>query len=371
MKAIAVFPGKKGSVHLTKLPKPKITDIPDDKGVLVKILRAGVDGTDKEIIDAEYGVSPNGYNFLVLGHENFGIVEEVGEKVSECELKIGNYVVVTVRRPGRSIYDIIGTPDMTTDDIYYERGINLLHGYLTEYIVDDYENIIKVPKGLKEVAILLEPMSIVEKGIQQAYEIQKRLRVWKPRRVAVLGTGTIGLLASLILRLKGFDVYTFARTKPPYLGSQLIEEIGAHYISTIDQSFRETSVEHGPFDIIFEATGFSPLAFEAMELLGKNGVLILASVTGGNRKVEVHADKINLGFVLGNKVMVGTVNANREHFERGVQDFSQALLQYPGWLEKLLTHPIKGLENYEQMLEIMAKGKNVIKIFFEVASLPE
>ena len=63
------------------------------------------------------------------------------------KLKPGDYVVATVRRPGKSIYDVIGTNDMTTDNTYYERGINLRHGYLTEYYVDDAEFIVKVPTG--------------------------------------------------------------------------------------------------------------------------------------------------------------------------------------------------------------------------------
>src|SRR5271157_2910948 len=101
MKAIAVFPGKIGSVHLAELPKPDINDVPNGRGVLVKVLRVGVDGTDKEINAAEYGAAPDGYPFLVLGHESFGQVEAVGKNVTE--LKPGDYVVATVRRPGMSI----------------------------------------------------------------------------------------------------------------------------------------------------------------------------------------------------------------------------------------------------------------------------
>jgi D-arabinose 1-dehydrogenase-like Zn-dependent alcohol dehydrogenase len=201
MKAIAVFPGRPNSVHLASLAKPSLAEIPNGRGVLVKVLRVGVDGTDKEINAAEYGAAPPGYDFLVTGHESFGQVEGVGANVSE--LKPGDYVVATVRRPGHSIYDQIGTYDMTTDDTYYERGINLRHGYLTEYYVDDTEYIVKVPDGLRDVAVLLEPLTVVEKGIAQAYEIQRRLRVWRPRRAAVIGAGTIGLLATLVLRLRG------------------------------------------------------------------------------------------------------------------------------------------------------------------------
>src|SRR5436309_8346703 len=153
MKAIAVFPGRPDSVPLAQFPKPRVSDIPGGRGVLVKVLRVGVDGTDKEINAAEYGAAPQGYDFLVTGHEGFGRVEAVGPNVTE--LVPGDYVVATVRRPGSSIYDRIGTSDMTTDDVYYERGINLLHGYLTEYYVDDAEFIVKVPQGLKHVGVLL------------------------------------------------------------------------------------------------------------------------------------------------------------------------------------------------------------------------
>ena len=210
MKAISVFPGKPNSVHVADLPKPSLDQVPNGRGVLVKVLRVGVDGTDKEINAAEYGAAPPGYDFLVIGHEGFGQVEAVGPNVTE--VKPGDYVVATVRRPGKSIYDLIGTNDMTTDDTYYERGINLRHGYLTEYYVDDVEFIVKVPKGLKHVGVLLEPTTVVEKGIHQAYEIQRRLKVWRPRKAAVMGAGTIGLLATLVLRLNGLDVTTFGRT---------------------------------------------------------------------------------------------------------------------------------------------------------------
>src|SRR6266496_433383 len=204
MKAIAVFPGQPNSVHLASLPKPSLSEVPNGRGVLVKVLRVGVDGTEKEINAAEYGAAPPGYDFLVTGHEGFGRVEAVGPNVTE--FVPGDYVVATVRRPGSSIYDRIGTYDMTTDDVYFERGINLRHGYLTEYYVDDPEYIVRVPAGLKNVGVLLEPTTVVEKGIAQAYEIQRRLRVWRPRKVAVMGAGTIGLLAAMALRLRGLDV---------------------------------------------------------------------------------------------------------------------------------------------------------------------
>jgi threonine dehydrogenase-like Zn-dependent dehydrogenase len=365
MKAIAVFPGRPDSMHLASLPKPTLDEVPAGRGVLVKVLRVGVDGTDKEINAAEYGAAPPGYDFLVTGHQSFGRVEAVGPNVTE--LGPGDYVVATVRRPGSSIYDRIGTYDMTTDDVYFERGINLRHGFLTEYYVDDPEYIVKVPAELREVGVLLEPMTVVEKGIAQAWEIQRRLRVWRPRRAAVMGAGTIGLLATLALRLRGLEVTVFGRTAAPYLNSDLVEALGARYLSTADVPIRDGAERLGPFDLIFEATGASSVVFESMLALGKNGVLVLSSVTGGDRRIEVPADRINLEFVLGNKVMVGTVNANREYFESGVRDMAHAEAQYPGWLERLLTHPVRGLENWRLLLDTLTRASGAIKVYCVVS----
>lgn len=367
MKAVAVFPGRRNSIHLAQLPAPKIADIPGGRGVLVRILRCGVDGTDREINNAEYGAAPEGYDFLVTGHENFGQVVEVGPNVTE--IKPGDYAVATVRRPGSSLYDEIGMSDMTTDDVYLERGINRLHGFLTEYYVDDTQHIVKIPQGLKRVAVLMEPLTVAEKGIAQAYEIQRRLRVWQPRRAAVMGAGSIGLLVTLVLRLRGLEVTTFSLARKPNLNAELVERLGAHYVSTQETPVLAEGQQHGPFDIIFEATGYSPMVFDSMQILGKNGVLVLSSVTGGDRKVEVPADKLNLEFVLGNRVMVGTVNANREHFEMGVKDMAQAEAEYPGWLERLLTHPVRGLENFQELIDKLNSAKGAIKVFCEVAPL--
>src|SRR5919198_213637 len=320
MKAIAVHPGKPNSMHLEDVPEPQVSEIPDGRGVKVRVLRVGVDGTDKEINAAEYGAAPEGYDYLITGHEGLGRVVEVGPNVPTT-IRPGTLVVSTVRRPGHSLYDEIGLQDMTTDDVYYERGINLRHGYLTEYYVEDAQYVVPLPENLHEVGVLLEPLTVAEKAINQAFEIQRRLRVWKPTRAMVLGSGTIGLLTTLALRLR-----------------------------------------------VIEATGFSPLAFEAAQVLGKNGVLVLVSVTGGDRKVEVPSDAINQGFVLGNKVMVGSVNASPADFASGRDDLVKAEAIYPGWLSQLLTTPVLGLENYEQMLRELTENQDAIKVFVEVSN---
>ncbi|GLV56002.1 glucose dehydrogenase [Dictyobacter sp. S3.2.2.5] len=370
MKAIAVYPGQPHTMHLEDVPKPDVKDIPGGRGVLVKILRVGVDGTDKEINAAEYGHAPEGQQFLITGHENFGQVVEVGPNVPST-VKPGTYVVATVRRPGHSLYDTIGLQDMTTDSVYYERGINLCHGYLTEYYIEDAAYIVPLPASLRQVGVLLEPLTVAEKGLNQAYEIQRRLKVWQPQHAAVVGAGTIGLLATMAMRLRGLEVTCYSRRLPPYRNSDLLITLGARYICSQQVSLSEASEMYGPFDIIFEASGFSPLVFQAAEALGKNGVLVLSSVTGGTKKVEINTDKINQGFVLGNKVMVGTVNASRTDFVSGVDDLVKAEAFYPGWLNNLLTTRIQGLENYEDMLCHLIEDKDAIKVYVEVAKEQE
>src|SRR5947209_4241517 len=143
MKAVAVLPGKPHSVHLREIPEPKLTDqphphacqIPEGRAVRVKVLQVGVDATDREINEALYGNAPAGSDYLVIGHESFGEVVEVGDRVTE--VKPGDLVSCTVRRPGGSIHDKIGRNDLTGEEVYYERGINLCHGFVQEYFGDD------------------------------------------------------------------------------------------------------------------------------------------------------------------------------------------------------------------------------------------
>lgn len=232
------------------------------------------------------------------------------------EITDGDFVVATVRRPGTSLCDTVGLSDLTTDDVYLERGISLRHGFLTELYVDAADYIVPVPAQLRRVGVLLEPM--------------------------------------------------FGQRLPPYRNAGLVEELGARYASTRTMPLAEAFRASGPFDVIFEATGFAPLVFEAMEALGKNGVLVLASVTGGDRQTEVPADRINLGFVLGNKVAVGTVNSNRSYFEAAVRDLAVAEVRYEGWVAKLLTHPVHGLERFQELFDVLASGKDVIKAYIEV-----
>lgn len=369
MKAVVVIPKKQNSVHVVEMDKPKLDEIPGGRGVLVEVLRVGACGTDREINNAEYGVAPKGFDFLVLGHENLGRVVEVGDNVTD--FRPDDLVVATVRRPrGSSIYDKIGEQDFTTDDKYYERGISRLHGYMAEFYVEDADFLVKVPPAIAEIGVLLEPLSIIEKGLKQASDIQERLKIWHPKTAAVLGVGNVGLLTVMALRMRGYTVHGFGRSpREGYLNAELCAAIGATYDSTEEMTVEQSVEKYGQYDLVFECTGYSPIIFDAMQSLNENGILILASVTGGDRKTDqVPSDKINQMFVLGNRAMVGTVNAGRQHFEMGVKDLALCEAMHPGWLGRMMTHKIDGLENFTEVFEILtntAKFK-AIKTYIEV-----
>jgi threonine dehydrogenase-like Zn-dependent dehydrogenase len=231
--------------------------------------------------------------------------------------------------------------------------------------VDDAEYMVKVPQGLKHIGVLAEPASVCAKAIEQAFLAQERLQVWHPRRAFVLGAGQIGLLATMMLRLRGLEVYTLATRPAPNLKADIAGAYGATYVSTRQVPMAELAKKVGKPDLIFEATGNAELCFRAMEVLAINGALIWTSITGGRHEVTIDAAKINLEWVLGNKLLVSSVNGNRRHFELGIQALSHGELTYPGVTERILTHPVDGLDRYKEMMKLLEE-KDALKVFVNV-----
>lgn len=330
MRALAVLPGHRGSSHLREIPSPR----PGGGEVLVKTLLVGVCGTDAEIDQGLYGEAPPDSEFLLLGHEALGQVAELGEGV--LELRPGDYVVPTVRRPDACLNCQAGEPDMCLSGGYRERGIKGGHGFAAECFTERTEHLIKLPTSLGEVGVLAEPLSIVEKAVSQAYRIQERM-VWRPQRALVLGAGPIGLLATALLRLRGLRTYTLATSPRDSLKAQLAEAMGARYVEAASHPIPTLGEELENLDLIIEATGSSIVAFQAMSILGINGVLCLTGVSAGHRHLQIHSDALNLGMVLGNKTVFGSVNANRQDWTRGVRHLKEIQRRWPGLLPQMIT----------------------------------
>ena len=213
------------------------------------------------------------------------------------------------------------------------------HGFMAEFYVESPDYLHKIPKEVEPFAVLLEPMSVVEKGIDHAFLLQRRL-VWKPKLSVVLGGGPVGLLAASVLRARGLRTVVVGREPASDLRAQIAIQLGAEYISVEKSSLLDLPTQIGHPDIVVEATGSAKVVFDAMEILGPNGVLCLLSVTGGSGTNVEPIDRINQLLVLGNQVVFGSVNANPRHFAQGVDDFVTIERNWPGALSRLLTNRI-------------------------------
>src|SRR5437762_4178463 len=339
MRAVAVVPGTRDSLHVrSDAPKPRTG--PDE--ALVRVVEAGVCGTDVEIHQGLYGEAPPGSPFLILGHENLGVVESAP---AGAVVAAGDLVVSTVRRPcpERCRPCASDQNDMCLTGNFHERGIKGLHGFMSERYAESPHYLVKLPAHLRKFAVLMEPMSIVQKGIQQAVAIQQRL-AWDPRRAVVLGAGPVGMLAAASLRLRGFEVYVMATGPEGSFKDRHLREAGITYVSTKTTPILALPKKTGPIDLVFEATGATAVVAPAMQILGPNGVCILTSVTGGQPMVEMDLATWNGGVVRGNRLGFGTVNASRAHFAMGGRDREAVEELLPGWLGRLITRRIPFME---------------------------
>lgn len=319
MRALTVYPGSAGSGSVREVADP----VPAHGEVLVEVVRTGVCGTDSEIERGEYGSAPDGDRALVLGHECLG------------RLADGSLVVPSVRRPDGCLSCLAGEQDMCLWGRHKERGINGLHGFCAERFAERPEYLVPVPAELEPVAVLLEPLAVAEKAIRHAFAAQRRMRVWRPEHAIVTGAGPVGLLAAIALRLRGLEVAVVERThKPERTG--LLARLGARYAATSQVPFDTL----GPVDLVFEATGSAGVAFGSIALLRPNGVLILTSVTGGGRSLDLPADELNKRIVLQNLLVLGSVNANAADFRTGIEDLRAAEAAWPGILASLITRRV-------------------------------
>jgi threonine dehydrogenase-like Zn-dependent dehydrogenase len=369
MKAIAVTPRKR-TVEIINQAEPQIFSPTDVK---LRMLEAGVCGTDREICAFEYGTPPAGCEQLVIGHESLGEVIETGPKVTR--VKAGDLVVPMVRRPcarDDCVACRADRQDFCFTGEFQERGIKDRHGFMAQFVVDDEKYMNPVPREMRDVAVLVEPLTIAEKGLTQVWQMQQRLPWGCPvtpakaaahcHRAVVLGAGPVGLLGAMALINYDFDTYVYSREPAPNPKSQLLESIGAHYISSENIAPEMLPEQIGNVDLIYEATGASSLAFETMKYLGTNGIFIFTGVPGRKRPIEVDTDLIMRNLVLKNQVVFGTVNAGRDSFENSIRDLGSFAKRWPEAVQSLITGRFP-MEAYGDLLLGRSGGiKNVIRL---------
>src|SRR3990167_4938662 len=316
MKAIAVFPKEK-KVKLIEHPEPCIEKPTEVK---IKILDVGICGTDREICDFKYGTPPAGCDYLILGHESLGRVVDVGSAVTD--FNVGDLVVTMVRRPCHHKSCIAcraGQQDFCYTGDFKERGINGLHGFMTEYVVDEQKFMLRVPKHLLGIGVLTEPLTIAEKAVREIYTIQKRLP-WggdmAKYHAIIIGAGPVGLLAALVCVIRGFDVTVYSLEAENTSRAKIATALGAAYISAKTSNIAQLGKSiDGNIDIIFDGSGASKLSFELFSLLGYNGVFVWTGIPGRKESIDINAGTIMRDIVLKNQGVIGSVNAGREDFQ--------------------------------------------------------
>ena len=194
----------------------------------------------------------------------------------------------------------------------------------------------QIPLAIEPVGVFLEPLSIVEKAIRQTFKIQERLP-WQVENAVVLGAGTIGLLGAMLLRMKGINTHVLDRSESGGFKSRLIADFGGHHIDTRQTPLAEVAPDLGTIDFVLEATGYAPLAFQAFQHLAPNGLACLLGVSGGSQDIWVDAVEFNNRMVLGNRLVLGSVNASLVDFQSGAEHIQQINQMWPRILERMLT----------------------------------
>jgi threonine dehydrogenase-like Zn-dependent dehydrogenase len=324
MKAVVVSRGER-KPRIVERPRPT----PSEGEALVRVLRVGVDGTDREVIRGAHGGYPAGADELVLGHEAVGVVAEE----NDTGLTEGAVVVPTVRTPAadrEASWFERGEPDMAPWDSgdFHERGIAGADGYMAEYVVCRGQALVEIPETQVAEGFLVEPISIAVKALEHAAAARSAFD-WRPDSALVLGNGSLGLLALGLLDLDDrFDqLYCLGRRDRPDPTVEIIEEIGATYVDSRETPVRAVPERFEPMDLVFEATGYPRHAVETVDALAPGGVGVLLGVPE-DWKLEVDAGRLHREIVLDNKALVGSVNSNRGHLETA----SERLAALPEWL---------------------------------------
>jgi threonine dehydrogenase-like Zn-dependent dehydrogenase len=362
MKAVAVFPAER-RIGVVDHPEPGIAT---PTQVKLRMLDVGICGTDKEIAAFEYGTPPADSPYLIIGHESLGEVVETGAQVTR--VKRGDLAVPTVRRPcglPECVACSAGRQDFCYTGQFTERGINRRHGFMAEFVVEEERYINPVPRTLRDVAVLVEPLTIAEKGVTQLWQVQKRLP-WtgagQTHRAVVLGGGPVGLLGAMKLVLEGFDTTVYSRTPAASDLQDLVTAFGAKFVHAETATLADLAAQIGNIDVVYEAVGASSLAFEVIPHLGTNGVFIFTGVPGRKGPISVDTDAIMRDCVLKNQVIFGTVNASLDCFAQAIADVGEFVERWPGAVRGLISRRYPMEQAAETLAGKPGGIKNVIAI---------
>lgn len=334
MRALTVRPGVADSLRVEEIDAPRAG--PDQ--VLVRARALGVCGTDREIVDGDYGTAPPGLDRLVIGHESLGTVESAP---AGSGLEPGDAVVGIVRHPDPLPCSscAAGEWDMCRNGDYTEHGIKARDGFGAELYVLDVDHAVRVDPALGLTAVLLEPASVLAKAWDHIERIGRRA-TWKPDSVLVTGAGPVGLLAALLGAQRGLEVHVLDHVKDGPK-PELVRDLGA--------TFHNGAIDDIGIvpDIVIECTGVPSVVVDVIGRNAPSGIVCLAGLSPGRRTISVDIAGLNRSMVLENDVIFGSVNANRRHYELAGEALAAADRD---WLERMITRRLP-LDRFEDALE--------------------
>ena len=345
---------------------PILLDMPEPASpapgqILCETLQLGVCGTDREILETGTPHVPAGDDFLALGHECLGRVVEVGAEVEGFQA--GDLVVPVVRRnletpevqEDSRLQQRIARPDLMPWGTYTERGIVDEHGFSQPHWLDRPEYLFRVPEEIKDVAVLTEPFTVTEKGINEAELIQSArfgLPAWEqhPPRVLVTGMGPIGFAGVLGCVARGWPVTMYGRDAEDTFRVELTRELGAKYISDQAMDWSPDNLEENGFDLILECTGNDHVMMNAGRTLRSCGIMVWL---GSSRLPQAASHNVGAWMrdgLLSNHICLGSVNAAPRDFSRALEYLQQLHREKGAALARMITkrlEPAESLWHYQ------------------------
>jgi threonine dehydrogenase-like Zn-dependent dehydrogenase len=236
-----------------------------------------------------------------------------------------------------------------------------MHGFMTERIADEACYLNRVPAAIRDLAVLVEPLTVAEKGLIQVMEMQRRLPWGEKHQAVVLGAGPVGLLGAMALRQAGFSVTVYSRKREPNPAANITKAIGGRYISLQDRTAGQMAADVGNIDLVYEATGVSSFAFEVLSVLGTNGIFVMTGVPGHHPPSAIDTDGLMRNLVLKNQTVLGTVNAGKDAFQKAVSDLTSFHEKWPEAVKNLITGRFP-LERFAEPIQNQGGIKNIIEL---------
>lgn len=258
MKALEVHAASQMELVDIDIPTPGAGE------VLVRVAYCGICGSDfPRYFDGAVHAFPQ-----TLGHEFSGVVERVGDEVTQWNP--GDRVVVAPLVPCLTCEQCQqGRPALCTR---YSFVGSRQQGALAEYVSVPARNLVQIPDALSlRDAALVEPLTIAIHGID-------RVPLRTGARVAVFGAGVIGLLTVMVLKARGAEHVIAIDVQQDKLA--LAKQLGADdVVLGLDGGTGEYFATNPAPDICIETAGHPATQVNAVEYCGKGGSVVFVGTS--------------------------------------------------------------------------------------------